>query len=1241
MAVLIVPEKKHFSLLEERLTLLEKRLNNLPKEIGEVLPEALYLSTDPTALGEALQTPVDNCVKQSVQKNPQHLVKALSPAILPFLRKVLSTVRKPILTSLQTHQDRLIYLEKYLDNLDQALVSHQAQLTELSNGNQTTSIQQSQLDELTQWVSHLKNTLQALQHTWQTQLDNFNQSLIEQEQHVKENLPCHEMEQHLNRLQVNQQMQSESWHNHLNVLKNQQSQLEQYFDNLDQAVVQHETQLSELKKNLSNLKETIEPRLQQLEEVDKYIDNLEKVQVNHHLQLTELAKQVNYFKETETYIDKLEKIQVNQHWQLSQLEEQVNSIKEAFKPVKESLQIHHTQLDSLEQSIDNLEKIRISQHFELSELDKKISHFQQLLKPIEENLQSHHLQLSEVDQYLHNLEQAQVTQHSKLTNLGKQLELGEQNQIYQQKQLTKQLDDAWQIHQTHLEQLSNQLAKVENFNKTQSIKLKKQFQDIATRYQTIEQRVSDPQQRAADIAAILPEAIREATQQITSELTSQIEINPTDETVSREEKLAFSMQRPVEICIQQAIKKDVRPFANALFPLIGPTIRRSIGEAFKELFQRINMILSQSILSRQGLTWRIQAWRTNQSFAEIVLSNTLAYRVEQSFLIHRQSGLLILHAHLEEISIGDSDAVSAMFTAIQDFVRDSFSTDKEEELESVEVGQFTVWVERGPHAALACVIRGNAPRTLRQLMQEQLETIHARHAPLLEQFAGDNSDLLYCKPLIEETLRSELKPEAKPRWMTPQLAILLGIILLVGSVWGYVHLEYQRRLNNYLHALYDTPGVVVTLVENEGSKTIIHGLRDPLAALPHKIAERFQLSEKDVLFKEKPYLDLGASFLERRVRQWLKPPNTVQLTLKGDVVHLQGHADQGWIDRMSDRVGMLIGVNEVDTSKLVNTDAQFQAYLKVLKEIPGIMVVSNGIKNGQRVVTGMRDPLADDPDQLARRMQLEDIVTTWRPYQDMTPQFIEKRVIKRINPPPAVTVAMQGEILSLRGHATIEWITKALEQGRTVPGVTRIVADELIDSDQFLLAEAQHQLSFLDQVKIAVHQRVLQVQGEVDSTTFQKLQQQLQEFKKSHPELIRIDTVGLLDAEQEVEKLAKDLEQLKIYFAEDTAWLPNQEGKLKTLLKNMQRLIELNQKLQKIGRLQLTGNTDGVGTEIYNKDLSLRRAQSIFDWLSMRKIRKELMIIVPPTVLQFGESDPIPTDRNVSFKVIRDRELTE
>lgn len=66
----------------------------------------------------------------------------------------------------------------------------------------------------------------------------------------------------------------------------------------------------------------------------------------------------------------------------------------------------------------------------------------------------------------------------------------------------------------------------------------------------------------------------------------------------------------------------------------------------------------------------------------------------------------------------DAEMISAMLTAIQEFVRESFGVREGEGLEAVQVGELSVWIEQGPHAILACIVRGSAPPELKTICED-------------------------------------------------------------------------------------------------------------------------------------------------------------------------------------------------------------------------------------------------------------------------------------------------------------------------------------------------------------------------------------------------------------------------------------------------------------------------------------------------------------------------------------------
>src|SRR6266576_388256 len=199
-------------------------------------------------------------------------------------------------------------------------------------------------------------------------------------------------------------------------------------------------------------------------------------------------------------------------------------------------------------------------------------------------------------------------------------------------------------------------------------------------------QITDKARRSNDVAAILPEAVKLSR--------------------DRGDELSRALRPTVEGSIKESIEKRPEAFVDALHPIIGPIVRRSIAESFRRLLQSLNQTLEHTF-SWQGLKWRFEALRTGKSFAEVVMLRSLLYRVEQLFLIHRETSLSLLHIRADPVMGKDSDMVAGMLSAIQDFARDSFEADEDSALEEFRVGELQVWIAPGRSAYLAAVIRGN------------------------------------------------------------------------------------------------------------------------------------------------------------------------------------------------------------------------------------------------------------------------------------------------------------------------------------------------------------------------------------------------------------------------------------------------------------------------------------------------------------------------------------------------------
>jgi outer membrane protein OmpA-like peptidoglycan-associated protein len=263
---------------------------------------------------------------------------------------------------------------------------------------------------------------------------------------------------------------------------------------------------------------------------------------------------------------------------------------------------------------------------------------------------------------------------------------------------------------------------------------------------------------------------------------------------ARDGAISTALAPTVEQALTHAISSDPKRFADVLYPVMGPAIRKSIQQALNEALENFNRLLEQS-LSARSWRWRFDAWRTGQSYAQIALLRTLVYQVEQVFLIHRNTGLLLQHVVSENVTSKDPEIISGMLTAIQDFIKDSFTTTSNDTLDTLRLGDLTVLVEHGPHAVLASVVRGTVPSELRTMLAETIETVHQRYPAQLQAYQGDTNVFVGLEPVLHDCLvRKQQHREKRPPWLA---YLLLAAIAGALGWWIYQYQQTQAALAHH------------------------------------------------------------------------------------------------------------------------------------------------------------------------------------------------------------------------------------------------------------------------------------------------------------------------------------------------------------------------------------------------------------------------------------------------------------
>jgi OOP family OmpA-OmpF porin len=392
--------------------------------------------------------------------------------------------------------------------------------------------------------------------------------------------------------------------------------------------------------------------------------------------------------------------------------------------------------------------------------------------------------------------------------------------------------------------------RVSEWNQLRGLLLGQELEQL----QQLQERLENRTLRTVDIADVLPEALLLRAR--------------------RDTQLRQALQPIFEEALIASVRKDPRLLAEALFPMIGSAIRRAVASALQNMVESLNQIVETSLTIR-SVQWRIEAATTGKSYGEIALLRSLLYRVEQVFLIHRQTGLLLQHVIADPKVVRDPDMVSGMLTAIQDFVGDSFGGG-EDTLENLRVGQLSVWIQHGPDAILAGVVRGTPPARLRSVFASALEIIHRDWVEQIKAFNGDAAPIAPVRAVLQTCLLGQSPEQRKTSW-----ALFYGIvsvILMIAAAWLFVSVRNRTRWESYISALRREPGIVLTRQEMSGGRYVVSGLRDSLARDPAQLLVQQGIPVDKVDFEWEPYLSLAPNIAAQREVAAMKA------TIQGSVI---------------------------------------------------------------------------------------------------------------------------------------------------------------------------------------------------------------------------------------------------------------------------------------------------------------------------------------------------------------------
>lgn len=431
--------------------------------------------------------------------------------------------------------------------------------------------------------------------------------------------------------------------------------------------------------------------------------------------------------------------------------------------------------------------------------------------------------------------------------------------------------------------------------------------DNSEQLSELKQRIESIDARTRDVAEVLAPAIGEG-------------IKNSDDIID-------ALQKPVSEGLKRAIRSEPVEYADILYPAIAPSIRLAISQAISSLLTTINQTM-ESATSISGLRTRMESARTGVPYAELALRKALLYRVEHIYLIDRETGLLIEECAAIGSTSLDSDAVSAMFSAIQSFVQDSFSGKDSDRLTDLKVGAHNVWIAHGPQAMLACVILGDAPESLKLQLNNCLDQIRTNYAQQISSYDGDSSVFAGVDVHMRPLLQLRLKEGNDESNETPLATKILVCVFLVLAIYLFSQwFDKHTKLSTVQHFFSETPGLLITSAQWQDDQILVKGLQDPDAELPTQILLAHGISTDDLLMRTTPFRSLEIEMEMSRFDAELNLPEELELFVHDDAPALRGKGVVNWLLENDLRLRQLASDRRLNIDQLTVSSKSLTEYI--------------------------------------------------------------------------------------------------------------------------------------------------------------------------------------------------------------------------------------------------------------------------------------------------------------------------
>ncbi len=413
--------------------------------------------------------------------------------------------------------------------------------------------------------------------------------------------------------------------------------------------------------------------------------------------------------------------------------------------------------------------------------------------------------------------------------------------------------------------------------------------------------------------------------------------------VQEHDRLAGALAPLIVSSMRQEIRNSRDMMVDALYPITGQLVKAAVRNAFNELLETINAKLDEGFSVDR---WRakVQSKITGTSEAEILLQRNPPFDIEEIYVIHRPTGLLIDRVSAVAASGGenddsnadgvDSELVSGLLTAIMDFTRDAFSDEKGGDLRTLTFGESQLFLRTSANIILAAKTTGTPPPRFEAALQRVFLSVLERWNEFLASFDDDvkEDQKAAFNDDLDERFHDLLRARTKNfrAGATRAYAVIAAVFLLIAiwpalSIYDYYRAQaIEADARSVVEGQAALAGYPIDVrYDGDEQRLVVTGLLPSPAAkegLVSGLADRLPDVENDLRL---------ATLHQARGDEIARNLGTV---LTAEVAKLKASLQQGMIDLETQTQANDAVLAERISNSVAGLDAKFDRFEKALSQ---------------------------------------------------------------------------------------------------------------------------------------------------------------------------------------------------------------------------------------------------------------------------------------------------------------------